>query len=99
MSPSSSNKTSLTATSFALYNVPKLLNNGTNWLTYQEQVMIAIGSCGLKWYLKGHVKQPNGIMVINIGTEAAPNMVHFIDDTTIATEDKIEEAKKKLDEY
>jgi hypothetical protein len=38
-------------------------------------------------------------MVINIGTEAAPNMVHFIDDTTIATEDKIEEAKKKLDEY
>jgi hypothetical protein len=61
--------------------------------------MIAIGSHGLKRYLKGCVKQPNGVVIIDIGTAAASNMVHSIDGTTIATEDEIKEAEKKLDEY
>jgi len=61
--------------------------------------MIAIGSRGLKRYLEGRVKQPNGVIIIDIGTAAAPNMVHSINGTTIATEVEIEEAEKKLDEY
>jgi len=53
----------------------------------------------LKRYLEGRAKKPDGVTVINVGTEAAPNMVHSIDGTTFATEDEIEEAEKKLDEY
>jgi hypothetical protein len=99
MIPGGSNEASLTSTNFALYNVPKLLDNGTNWLTYREWVLTAIGSQGLKRYLEGRAKKPNGVTIINIGTEAAPNMVHSVNSTTLATADEIEEAEKKLDEY
>jgi hypothetical protein len=82
-----------------LYNVPKLLNNGTNWITYHERAMTAVGSHGLKWHLEGHVKKPQEVVTIDIGTANTSKIVSSVDGTTEVTEDQIEEAEKKLDEY
>jgi hypothetical protein len=99
MVPGGSNETSLTTTSLALYNVPKLLDNGTNWITYRERVMTAVGSRGLKQHLEGRAKKPQEVVTIDIGTANAPKIVSSVDGTTEATEDQIEEAEKKLDKY
>src|SRR6267154_1598612 len=99
MSSGGSTDTSLTSTNFALYNVPKLLDNGSNWLTYRERVLTAVGSRGLKRYLEGRAKIPTPLVSINTGTNDAPVFVQSLDNKTPATEDEIEEAEKKLDEY
>ena len=95
MIPGGSNETLLTATNFVLYNVPKLLDNSSNWLTYRERVLTAIGSRGLKRYLEGRAKKPTRLAVINIGTKDALNLVESTDGTNAVTEGEIEEVEKE----
>ena len=48
----------LPATSSALFNIPKLAEDGKNWITYKERLLTAIGARGLMRYIDGQTKQP-----------------------------------------
>jgi hypothetical protein len=37
----------LPSTNSALFNIPKLAEDGSNWITYKEQTLTAIGARGL----------------------------------------------------
>ena len=71
MVPGGFNNVSLTTPNFVLYNVLKLLDNGSNWLTYCKCVLSAIGSQELKCHLEGHAKKPPQTTIINAGDTTA----------------------------
>jgi len=48
MSPDPTINTMLpSSTSSALFNIPQLAEDGSNWITYKQRVMMAIGAQGL----------------------------------------------------
>src|SRR5882757_4841884 len=50
--------TMLPSTSSALYNIPKLAEDGTNWITYKERMLTAISARGLMRYVDGRATLP-----------------------------------------
>src|SRR5258707_15572927 len=50
--------TMLPARSSSPFNIPKLAEDGTNWITYKERMLTAIGARGLMRYIDGRVKPP-----------------------------------------
>jgi hypothetical protein len=44
MSPVSIMDTTLPSTTSSLFNVPKLAEDGSNWITYKERTLTAIGA-------------------------------------------------------
>jgi len=46
----------LPSTTSALFNIPKLAEDGSNWITYKECMLMAIGARGLMRYVDGHAK-------------------------------------------
>ena len=50
--------TMLPSTSSALYNIPKLAEDGTNWITYKERMLTAISARGLMRYVDGRATKP-----------------------------------------
>ncbi|KAG1849697.1 hypothetical protein DFJ58DRAFT_630787, partial [Suillus subalutaceus] len=75
------------STSSALFNVPKLAKDGSNWITYKERTLTAISARGLMRYITGRAVRP------------APISLPQEDDGTEVTDAEIEAFEKKMDEY
>ncbi|KIK32341.1 hypothetical protein CY34DRAFT_101732, partial [Suillus luteus UH-Slu-Lm8-n1] len=50
--------TTLPGTTSTLFNVPKLAEDGSNWITYKERTLTAISARGLMRYVDG--RAPDG---------------------------------------
>ncbi len=85
--------TMLPASSSSLFNIPKLAEDGTNWITYKERMLTAIGARGLMRYIDGRVKQP--IPFALSPTTGEPLKA----DGKPATDAEIEALDDKLDEF
>src|SRR5687768_11104791 len=72
--------------------VQKLLDDGSNWISYKEKVQTAIASRGLKQHLLGTAIKPPPII--------ERNGRYYISGTTLPlTYALIESHQKKIDEY
>ncbi|KAG2056262.1 hypothetical protein BDR06DRAFT_858206, partial [Suillus hirtellus] len=58
MSPAPAMDTTLPTTSSSLFNVPRLAEDGTNWITYKERTLTAIRARGLMRYVDGRAVRP-----------------------------------------
>src|SRR5882762_1693146 len=83
----------LPATSSALYTIPKLAEDGTNWITYKERLLTAIGARGLMRYIDGRTKQPLPFKLDPAGKELVK------EDGKPATEAEQEAREDKIDEW
>jgi len=91
MSPASTMDTTLPNSS-SLYNIPKLADDGSNWITYKERALTVIRARGLMQYLDGRAKEPAAYK-----TNAARESLK--PDGSKATETEIEELEEKIDEF
>ncbi|OAX31273.1 hypothetical protein K503DRAFT_703928 [Rhizopogon vinicolor AM-OR11-026] len=71
-----------------LFNIAQLTEDGTNWITYKERMLMAIGARGLMRYADGRAVNSD-----------ETTKEHEKADETIATETVVEELDKKIDEY
>ena len=78
----------------ALFNIPQLTEDGTNWITYKERILTMIGARGLMHYVDGRMVKP----VPYTADPKTPSKM-MKPDGTEATETEIEELDKKLDEF
>jgi len=90
MSPDSTMNMTLPGTSSALFNIPQLAEDGSNWITYKQRAMTAIGARGLMQYLDGRITKP-----VPYTTDSSGKTVKA--DGSTATETEIEELEKKID--
>ena len=51
--------TTLPSSNSALFNIPKLADDGLNWITYKERMLTAIGARGLMRYTDGRKVKPD----------------------------------------
>ncbi|KAG1816294.1 hypothetical protein DFJ58DRAFT_630881, partial [Suillus subalutaceus] len=89
MSPDMS---TMESTSSLLYNIPKLAEDGSNWITYKERAQTVIRAWGLVRYMDGRAIEPalfkkdtNGDLVKDDGTKPSQT--------------EIEDLEKKQDEF
>src|SRR5882762_10588084 len=82
----------LPATSSALFNIPRLADDGTNWITYKERLLTAIGARGLMRYINSQTKQPLPFLDLK-GKELVK------EDGKPATDAKQEAQDDKIDEW
>lgn len=85
--------TALPSTNSTLFNVPKLAEDGTNWITYKERTLTAIGARGLMRYADGRARKPVPYAI------DAKTRLPTKSDGTAATQDEIDALDKKLDEF
>jgi len=85
--------TTLPSTTSALFNVPKLAEDGSNWITYKERTLTAIGARGLMRYADGRAVRPVPF-VIDETTKQAKKL-----DGSKPTETEIEALNKTIDEF
>src|SRR5258705_1679249 len=48
----------LPGTSSTLFSIPKLADDGSNWVTYKERLLNGIGARGMMRYVDGRIQQP-----------------------------------------
>jgi hypothetical protein len=94
MSPGMTVDTTLPGTTSALFNVPKLAEDGSNWITYKERTLTAISARGLMRYADGRALEPLPYPVDEKTGSLKPKA-----DGSIPNEKEIEERDKKIDEY
>ncbi|OAX40831.1 hypothetical protein K503DRAFT_686705, partial [Rhizopogon vinicolor AM-OR11-026] len=83
----------LPSSNSGLFNIPQLAEDGTNWITYKERMLTAIGARGLMRYADGRAVKPVPYKFDETKKE------HQKTDGTVATETEVEELDKKIDEY
>jgi hypothetical protein len=93
MSPDSTMESTLPSTNSSLFNVPKLAEDGSNWITYKERTLTAIGARGLMGHIDGRA-----IELISFDVDKTTKVVTKKDGTP-ATQTEIDELDKKIDEY
>ncbi|TDL13404.1 hypothetical protein BD410DRAFT_697629, partial [Rickenella mellea] len=54
---------SLTSTSLNLYSVPKLADDGSNWVVYKTRTLAALGARRLTRHLEGRAIYPSTLTV------------------------------------
>jgi hypothetical protein len=74
-----------------LLALPKLRDDGANWIDYESKVRTAMGSRGLIRHVEGTARRPVEFAVENDVPVSSPG--------TPATEEEIETKEKKLDEF
>ena len=84
--------TTLPGTNSSLFNVPRLAEDGSNWITYKERALTAIGARGLMRYTDGRAKKPKPFELDSKGNPIKA-------DKSAATEDEVEELENKIDEF
>ncbi|KAJ8580437.1 hypothetical protein M405DRAFT_711323, partial [Rhizopogon salebrosus TDB-379] len=93
MSPASTKMdTTLPGTNSSLFNVPRLAEDGSNWITYKERALTAIGARGLMRYADSRAKKPKPFELDSKGNPIKA-------DKSAATEDEVEELENKIDEF
>ena len=90
MSPDAMSTASYNPTSQTL-SIPKLLDDGSNWVDYDIKARTAMGSKGLIRHIQGTARKPVPYTEIN--------KVLMVDATTPATEDQIDAKERRLEEY
>ncbi|OJA08694.1 hypothetical protein AZE42_12121 [Rhizopogon vesiculosus] len=85
--------TMLPSTGSALFNIPQLAEDGTNWITYKERILTMIGARGLMRYVDGRAMKP-----VPYAVDPTKNKT-MKPDGTPALETEIEELDKKLNEF
>jgi hypothetical protein len=93
MSPDSTMDNMLPSTSSALFNIPKLAEDGSNWITYKERILTVLGVRGLMWYINGRAVKPIPFVIDE--SMGAPKKANG----STPSQTKIEELDKKLDEF
>jgi hypothetical protein len=74
-----------------IISVPKLRDNGSNWVDYETKVRSALGAKGALRHVEGSVIEPipyaieDGVYVVELGKEV--------------TDEQIEAREKHIDEY
>ncbi|KAJ8581324.1 hypothetical protein M405DRAFT_751978, partial [Rhizopogon salebrosus TDB-379] len=84
--------TTLPGANSSLFNVPKLAEDGSNWITYKERALTAIGARGLMRYTDGRAKKPKPFELDSSGKPIKA-------DKSAATDDEVEELENKIDEF
>lgn len=79
-------------TNSSLFNVPKLAEDGSNWITYKERALTAIGARGLMRYADGRAKRPKPF---DLDSKGKPIKA----DKSLASDAEIEELEDKIDEF
>jgi hypothetical protein len=93
MSPASTKMdTTLPGANSSLFNVPKLAEDGSNWITYKERALTAIGARGLMRYTDGRAKKPKPFEL-----DLSGKLIKA--DKSVATDDEVEELENKIDEF
>jgi hypothetical protein len=85
--------TTLPGTMSTLFNVPKLAEDSSNWITYKERTLTAISARGLMQYADGCAVEPSPYAISTL--MELPEKP----DGSNPTEKDVEEHDKKLDEY
>ena len=85
--------TTLPSSNSALFNIPKLADDGLNWITYKERMLTALGARGLMRYTDGRKSRPDPFKV-----DETTKKLKKPDGTT-PTESEIEDLDEKIDEY
>ncbi|KAG2051863.1 hypothetical protein BDR06DRAFT_861493, partial [Suillus hirtellus] len=75
----------------SLYTIPKLANNGSNWITYKERALTVIHAQGLMQYLED-ITKPTQYSKDTAGDFIKP-------DGSKASKKEVEELEEKIDEY
>ena len=76
----------------AALSVPKLHDDGTNWLDYEPHIHKALGAKGLWAHVEGKATTPRPYQFIN-------GMAVLLDRKTLATEAQIEARETKVIDY
>jgi hypothetical protein len=71
--------------------IPKLHDDGSNWVDYESKAQMAMGSKYLIRHVDGTTRQLTPYITLN--------RILMSDPSTVATKDKIDAKEKKLDEY
>jgi hypothetical protein len=93
MSPVSTIDTMLPSSNSALFNIPKLANDGLNWITYKEKMLTALGAQGLMRYTNGHKTKPIPFPIDKLTGKVTKS------DGTMPMAVDLEELEDKIDEY
>ena len=72
-------------------SIPKLLDDGSNWVDYEIKARTAMGSKGLIRHVEGKARKPTPYAEVNGKL--------MVDATTPATDDQIDAKERVLDEY
>jgi hypothetical protein len=85
-------ESSLPSTNSSLFNIPKLAEDGSNWISYMERTLTAIGARGLMWHINGSAIKP-----IPFDVDPTTKVITKKDGST-ALQTEIDE-HDKIDEY
>src|SRR5260221_4431452 len=83
----------LPATRSELFTIPKLAEDGKNWITYKERLLNVISARGLMWYIDGRTKKPLPFKLDPKGKKIVK------EDSTEAMEAEQEVREDKIDEW
>ncbi|OAX30542.1 hypothetical protein K503DRAFT_705121 [Rhizopogon vinicolor AM-OR11-026] len=83
----------LPSSNSTLFNIPKLADDGLNWITYKERMLMAIGARGLMRYTDGCKVRPKSFEVDTMTKELKKP------DGSTPTDTEIEDLDDKIDEY
>ena len=76
-----------------MFTIPKLAEDGENWVTYKERMLTTIGARGLMRYIDGRRVIPAAFAI------DAKSKLPVKADGSATTEAEIEELEDKIDEY
>ena len=85
--------TSMSSTSIKVVNLPKLKDNGSNWITYKERVLNTLTSKGLLRHITGTAKVPPEI------EERDDKKLYLVGTSPELDEAALEAAYQKADEF
>jgi hypothetical protein len=83
----------ITSNSQSSFVIPKLRDDGSNWSDYEPRAKNALGAKGLTKHAEGRARQPTPL------TEVNNVPMSRADPKVAATEEEIESAEKKIDDY
>jgi hypothetical protein len=92
MSPALTTMDNMLPSTNALFNVPQLAEDGSNWITYKERALTALGARGLMCYTDGRAVKPIPFTVDSTGNTMKK-------DNTVATQTEIDKLDEKIDIY
>ena len=83
----------LPSTSTMMFTIPKLAEDGENWVTYKERMLTAIGARGLMRYIDGRRVIPAAYAI------GPKSKLPIKADGSVASEAEIEALEDKIDEF
>ena len=83
----------MSSSSLKIVNLPKLKDDGSNWITYKERVMNTLTHKGLKRHVTGSARKPKETELRDDGEYYLPRSMVPLSD------DQVEDYEKKMDEF